>query len=218
MQRRRLLAWGLTWGAGGLLLGCRNYQYAHVLSDNQKDLVGSHSAGAETYNHLIDESVAKLLARHEIGALPTSGENAASNPAICFVGVENKSAEELGDWKDLIYQQIDQHISASQHFRLISPRYVNAALRESRLRPDALFLPQNMRTFAAQMETQGQPFDYLLYATLNSGTTNKNASYQRDYILTLEMVEIQSGSYDKESATLRKGYHKSPLGKLWHYN
>ena len=29
---------------------------------------------------------------------------------ICFVGVENKSAEELGDFKEQIYQQIDTQI------------------------------------------------------------------------------------------------------------
>ncbi len=52
-------------------------------------------------------------------------------------------------------------------------------------------------------------FDFLLYATLTSGTTRENKDYQRDYLLTMEMVNLQNGQYDKESATLTKGYHHS---------
>ena len=65
---------------------------------------------------------------------------------------------------------------------------------------------------------EGQPFDYLLFAKLTSGTTEKNANYQRDYLLTLEMVNVNTGDFDKESATIRKGYHRSRLGKLRNYN
>jgi hypothetical protein len=75
-------------------------------------------------------------------------------------------------------------------------------------------IPENLRTFAAVLEQQGQPFEYMLYATITSGTTQNNADYQRDYLLTLELVNIQTGEYDKESAKLRKGYYKSRLGKL----
>ena len=63
----------------------------------------------------------------------------------------------------------------------------------------------------------GQPFDYLLYAKLTSGTTNQNGDYQRDYLLTLELVNIHNGEFDKESARLRKGYHKTWLGKVLKY-
>ncbi len=53
---------------------------------------------------------------------------------------------------------------------------------------------------------------------LTSGTTESNHDYQRDYVLTLEVVDVQSGAYDKESAKVRKGYHKSRLGKWRKYN
>ena len=62
----------------------------------------------------------------------------------------------------------------------------------------------------------GQPFDYLLYATLTSGTTHDNKDYQRDYLLTLEMVNVRTGQYDKESAQLDKGYNVSAGAKLSH--
>jgi hypothetical protein len=95
---------------------------------------------------------------------------------------------------------------------------VAVGLKETRLRPDDLFMPDNARVFAAVLEQQGQPFDYLLFAKLTSGTTHDNHDYQRDYLLTLELVDLQTGQYDKESARIRKGYHKSRLGKLRKYN
>ena len=190
--------------------GCRGHQYAHVLDPHQQDMVGSHVAGAETFKPLIDESVARLLARHETGMRAVSFEPAGVQPMrICFVGVENRSAEEIGDFKDQIYEHIDTQMVNSDRFHPISRRFVEAAMRETRLRPDELLLPQPRRHFAAVLERDGQPVDFLLFATITSGTTRNNESYQRDYLLTLELVNVQTGDYDKESATLRKGYHKT---------
>jgi hypothetical protein len=180
-------------------------------------MVGSHAAGAETFNPLVDEAVAKLLSRQEtVFQTASAGElpPPVGQKTICFVGVENKSAEELGDFREQLYEQIDAQILASQKYHPISRRYVDAALRQSRLRPDSLVIPENLRMFVAVLEQQGQPFDYLLYATITSGTTHDNADYQRDYQLTLEMLNIHTGHYDKESAKIRKGYHKTMLGKL----
>jgi hypothetical protein len=201
------------------MAGCRSSQYAHVIRDDQSDLVGSHSAGAETYNPLINEAVARLLDRQERQLHPASfngGPPVAKR--ICFIGVENHSIEELGDFKEQIYEQIDAQILASPHFQPINRRYVEAGLFEARLRPDSLFMPQNMQKFTAAMQREGHPFDYLMFAKLTSGTTDSNGDYQRDYVLTLEVVDVQSGTYDKESAKIRKGYHKSRLGKWRNYN
>lgn len=204
------------------LAGCRGHQYAQVLRPDQKDMVGSHEAGAETFNPLIDTAVAQLLGRQAGGfqsASYTPGQpTPAGPPAICFVGVENKSAEAIGDFKDQIYQQIDTRIVQSGTFRAVSRRFVDAGLQQTRLRPDSLFVPANMRTFVESLEQMGQPFDYLLYATITSGTTEANQNYQRDYLLTLELVNIHNGQYDKESATVRKGYHRSALGAVKSYN
>ncbi len=201
--------------------GCRGHQYAHVLTKEQ-DLVGSHNAGAETWNPLVDESVTKILGRAMPNAVQPTGynpEDPACGPAtICFVGVENKSIEELADFKDQIYERIDSGISNASQFRTVSRRMVDAALHETRMRPDALFLPQNRDLFAAVLGRQGTPVDYLLFATITSGTTDRNSSYQRDYLLTLEMVNLHSGEFYKESATLRKGYHKTRGGKWWNYS
>jgi hypothetical protein len=224
MNRERLLArrsFLLLGGAGICFhLGCRGHQYGHVLRDDQNDMVGSHTAGAETYNHLIDDAVAQLLGR-QMSAFQPASVSVDGMPApcrICFIGVENKSVEELGDFKEQIYQQIDTQILQAGAFQLISKRFVDAGLRDTRLRPDSLFVPSNMRLFTEYMEQIGQPFDHLLYATITSGTTENNHSYQRDYLLTLEMVNVGTGQYDKQSAKIRKGYHRSRLGALKNYN
>jgi hypothetical protein len=198
--------------------GCKGHQYAHVLDPQQKDMVGSHEAGAETYKPLIDEAVARLLVRHETGMQSVSYSPGLAQPMrICFVGVENKSVEAIGDFKDQIYQHIDTQLVNSERFHPVSRRFVEAAMRETRARPDELMLPQYRRAFAAVLERDGQPVDFLLFATITSGTTRNNQSYQRDYLLTLELVNVETGDYDKESAQLRKGYHKSKLGAAKNY-
>lgn len=200
-------------------VGCRGYQYGHLIKSDQADMVGSHAAGSEVYNPLVEEAVGRLLGACETlpaGALEPNGM--ANTRKICFVGVENKSAEELADFKDQIYQMIDAQINRSGHFEAVSRRMVDAALIETRLRPDALLVPSNMQLFTTVLQRQGQPIDYLLYATLTSGTTQRNSSSQRNYLLTLEIVDTRTGTYRKEQAEIRKGYHKSPLGKLANYS
>ncbi len=45
------------------MTGCASHQYGHILASDDQDMVGSHAAGAATWNPLVDESVAKLLGR-----------------------------------------------------------------------------------------------------------------------------------------------------------
>lgn len=180
-------------------------------------MIGSHEAGAETFNSLVDESVSKLLGR-QCSPGVESPNGAAMGKRICFVGVENVSSEDIGDFKDQLHEQIDTAISSSGQFQPISARYVENGLRELRMMPDDLMQPAKLRSFTAMMEQDGQPFDYLLFARLTSGTTTNNKSYQRDYLLTLELVDLQTGQYDKESAKVRKGYHNTRVGKFRKYN
>lgn len=204
MDRRAFF--GLTGLALTGLAGCRSGPSAEVISHDKKDMVGTTAAGAETYKPLIDESLGKLLARHSAA----TGVQAVGGPApskrICFVGVENKSSEELGDFKEQITQIIDTKINNSGVFMQISSRFAAAGMQKARLRPDELLIRDNQRKFSQIMETDGQPFDFLLFATLTSGTTMGNNTKQKDYMLTLDLVDIRNGTSDKESASLRKGY------------
>lgn len=199
--------------------GCRSMQFARVMAPGEDGMIGSHQAGQETFTPLVNDAVAKLLARHVESAVQQVAYVEGTEPLppptkrICFVGVENKSAEEIGDFKEQIYQAIDARILESQVFQSVNRRFVDAGLRDTRLRPDQLLIPEHMRAFTAHMDQQGQPIDYLLYATITSGTTQENRDYQRDYLLTLELVDVRTGAYDKQSAELSKGYHHSRLGR-----
>jgi hypothetical protein len=216
MNRRQFLsrsATALLGGAAVAGVGCRGTPQARVLKDDKEDLVGTRAAGSETFKPLIEEAVGKLLARHG-PAIQTVAGPLPTPKRVCFVGLENKSTEDLGDFKDQIIQIIDNHIIQSKVFQPISMRFVQRGLQEARLRPDDLFMPDKRRLFLAVMEQSGQPFDYLLFATLTSGTTQGNGNFQRDYLLTLDLIDIQTGAPDKEIAKVRKGYHSSRLNML----
>lgn len=206
--------------------GCRSHRYAHILTPEDTDLVGSHQAGAAVWNPLVDEAVAKLLSRcpavqpvsyDAAGTLPPPAHQPPGPATVCFVGIENKSAEEMLDFKDQLYERIDSQINGQAGFRSVSRRMVDAALQSTRLRPDSLFVPHNRELFAAALGQAGSPVDHLLYARITSGTTERNKTTQRDYLLTLELVDLHSGQYFKESATIRKGYHNNRGGKWWNY-
>jgi peptidoglycan-synthase activator LpoB len=196
-----------------MALGCRGTQYARVIKPGEKEMIGSHQAGQETFRPLVEEAVTKLVAKHAIPPYMqvSAGPELLPPPKmrVCFVGVENKTAEEIGDFKEQIFETIDSRLLECGTCTPVSRRYVEAGLRELRLRPDQLFVPDNLHMFAGLMAQQGQPFDYLLFAKLTSGTTRENRDYQRDYELTLELVDIRSGEQDKQTAMLSKGYHHS---------
>lgn len=211
MDRRLFLTQAALLAAAGLA-GCKANQFAKVRKPGEGDMVGSHQAGAETFKPLVDQATAELLSRHcpqiaPVGTMPPPPLK------ICFVGVENCSAEEIGDFKDQIYECIDAKILQSQVFQPVSKRFVEAGLAQTRLRPEQLFVPDNMRAFTAVMQQQGQMFDALLYAKITSGTTRENKDYQRDYLLTLELVDVHNGSSDKQNATISKGYYHSRPAK-----
>lgn len=236
MDRRKFLQFCTLAAVTSAATGCAGRQYGHLLTSNDTDMVGSHQAGAAVWNPLVDEAVAKLLGRCDAGVVtpagftPTFGEGelpvgagmAGSGlqlgPAtVCFIGLENKSAEELIDFKEQLYERIDAQVNGATNFRMVSRRMIDAALLETRMRPDSLFMPGNRELFAAALGRQGSPIDFLLYGKITSGTTERNSSSQRDYLLTLEIVNIHTGDAIKESAEIRKGYHKNRTGKWWNY-
>ncbi|MDO4569339.1 MAG: penicillin-binding protein activator LpoB [Planctomycetia bacterium] len=193
-----------------ILVGCKS-QTGTVLRPGAKELSGSHKAGQEVFDPLVQEAVGRLLSAEAM----RGGFSAAPGPkTICFVGVENHSAEELADYKEQLYEMIDSSISSSGQYTSISRRYVEPALRKERFRLDDLFEPEKQRLLQAALEREGQPFEYLLFAKLTSGTTKDNRDMQRDYRLTLELVNINDGSSIKESCDLSKAYNVSLRAKM----
>jgi len=203
---------------GILFIGCKGTQ-ARVMNRGEADMVGSNRAGAEVYNPMVLSTVNKLLAR--AAAEPIQQVSYPGAPAVhtgkrkvCFIALENLSVEELGDFKEHIKSAILEGISQSDQFEIVSDRAVTAGLRALSLRADDLFMPENRRMFVSVMGQGGTPVNYLLFAKITSGTTESNRDMQRDYKLTLELVDTQTFVPILESTPMRKEYNNSVKGKV----
>ncbi|MBN2490748.1 MAG: penicillin-binding protein activator LpoB [Planctomycetes bacterium] len=184
-----------------MISGCRTPQ-GRIMGEEEQDYVGAKTAGSATFDRLIEETVTKLLNRQ------SAAQRALGQLKVAFLGVENKSIEDLGDFQEQIYEQIDTSINNSNRYRTVSDRFVNAALRDTRLRAEELFLPKQRREFIQTLEASGNPVEFLLFAKLTSGTTRGDDVKQRAYMLTLELVDVETGFNDKESTRVRKAYTK----------
>ncbi|MDR2754494.1 MAG: penicillin-binding protein activator LpoB [Planctomycetaceae bacterium] len=201
-----------------LICGCRGTQ-ARLMRSGESDNVGSDRAGAEVYNPMVREAVGKLLARAAGEPIQQVTFNNSMMPVplkrkVCFISLENASVEELGDFKEHIKTAILEKVSESDQFEIVSDRAVTAGLRTLSLRPDDLFIEENMRMFTGAMGRGGTPVDYLLFAKITSGTTEINRDMQRDYKLSLELVNTQTFTQIIESMPMRKEYNRSVKGKI----
>lgn len=189
------------------------------MHSGESDNVGSDRAGAEVYNPMVREAVGKLLARAAVEPIRQVAFNNGMMPEmpkrkVCFISLENAGIEELGDFKEHIRMAILEKISESDQFEMVSDRAVTAGLRTLSLRPDNLFLEENMRMFTSVMGRGGTPVDYLLFAKITSGTTEVNHDMQRDYKLSLELINTQTFTQLIESMPMRKEYNHSLKGKI----
>ena len=175
---------------------------ARIMTEDEGDLVGDSAAGSAAYSRLISESVDKLLVGHSAAA------GGLEPLKVAVLDVENRGIEELLDWQEQIYDLIATAVNQSGRYRTISQRFVHAALRENRLRPDELFLPAKRRLFMQTLETNANPVDVLLFPTLTTGTTRASGQKQRDYSLTLELVDVERGYDERVSTKLRKAYNR----------
>ena len=189
------------------------------MHNNELDKVGSNRAGAEVYTPMVQHATGKLLGRAAMEPIQQVGYQTGPHfptgkRKVCFISLENKSVEELGDFKEHIQSAILENISSSDQFEVVSDRAVTAGLRALSLRADDLFMEENMRMFTSAMGRGGTPVDYLLFAKITSGTTESNRDMQRDYKLTLELVNTQTFVPIIESTPVRKEYNNSVKGKV----
>lgn len=215
-QRRRfLLGIGSTLFLSTTLFGCRGNTAARVMNPWEQSGVGSDKAGGEVYTPLVASTTDKILARAQ--ELPVQANNFAGPQRykICFVGIENLSGEELHDHKENINATITQRIVESQQFEVLHERAVAAGLHQLGYRSDELFLPDKRRRFAELMGQSGNPVDFVLFAKMTSGTTQMNKDMQREYRLTMELVDLNSASSPiSEYCLISKEYNKSAAGKM----
>jgi len=190
----------LLWA--GLAVGCESTR-GRIMGDEEQDLVGNRKAGAPTYDRLVEGAVQKMLGLHRAEIEPKGPMK------IAFMGVENKGIEEMVDAKAQMEELISTSVNRSGVYRTISERFVRRALREIRAGLDDLLLPEYRRRFLAVLEQQQMPADCLLFATLTTlSTGGQDEMRQRNYMLTLEMIDVGSGWSDKVSTRIRKEYNR----------
>ena len=184
-----------------LVFGCNGSPKGRVKSGDEGDLVGDRTAGAETYNALIEEATRKLLDA-EAARFPEGGVR-----KICFVGIENRGAEELGDIRESTNQIIETVIFQAKRYRMIAQSYVTHVLQVTGMHAGDLHLDAGREKFLGVLRKEGQDPDYLLWAIYTTLSTSGDKERQRDYLLTLELVDAASGELvQKETARVRKAY------------
>ncbi|MBP3556784.1 MAG: hypothetical protein J6K20_03650 [Thermoguttaceae bacterium] len=122
--------------------------------------------------------------------------NGKQNATLCFLGVSGKG--DLGGLSEAARQQIE----TSSSFRLLEKSAVQAALKESDVRANNLFIPAERKKFVAAL---GEPVDYLLAGYVEKGsvpTDGANVSAAQNdeasenakkvKIFKLELVELET--------------------------
>lgn len=122
--------------------------------------------------------------------------NGKQNATLCFLGVSGKG--DLGGLSEAARQQIE----TSSSFRLLEKSAVQAALKESDVRANNLFIPTERKKFVAAL---GEPVDYLLAGYVERGTvppvdanntdaSNADASENgpKVKVFKLELVELET--------------------------
>jgi hypothetical protein len=123
------------------------------------------------------------------------------------VGIENRGAEELGDIRDSTNQIIETVIFQAKRYDMIGQRYVDHGLQVNSMRAEDLFLHDGREKFVAVLRADGQDPDYLLWAVYTTLSTEGDKERQRDYLLTLELIDARSGRLmQKETSRVRKAY------------
>ncbi len=174
--------------AASLAAGCAGPS-ARVKAEDEGTLVDVRKAGTETYKTLIRRGVEELLAENKIQL-----ENAAKKPLIAFVGVENKSSEELGEFRAAMDTEITTALVNSRIYSMISMRAVDAAKRASNIRTvDDLSTAGPREAFKSVLNKDGQAPEYLLFGECTTMTSSGNKAKERTYQLTLQLMDSSSG-------------------------
>jgi len=171
-----------------------------IMSETEAGYVGTKNAGAATFDRLIETTVEKLFQRHkdEFGATKTIH--------VAFVDVINKTDRELGPARDDMVQLIETKINHFPGYKTVSGYFVGAALRETRLTAENLFIPKHRATFLSVLESSKNPAEALLFAVVTNVRTEGHEVTQVNYTLTLELVDAVTGANFKETTRVRKAY------------
>lgn len=181
-----------------LTTGCTGTR-GRVMSADEGTLVGARRAGQEVYDSLVRKTVAKIL--------DDTAAKKFVQGRVAFVGIENSSAEELGDHRDSIFQKIDTLLVNSNRFSMVSKRAVDAALTEVGMAPGDLFLKGGKEEFVKILRSESQEPQYLMWGVMTTSSVDGGGGVRQvNYQLTLEMTNLQTAEYSKQMSEERKTY------------
>ncbi len=198
-MRHRLTSFVLfTWI--GASLGCS--PAAWIKAEDEPDLVDARQGGIVVFDQL-SHVTHRLLENHQ------ATQRSQGKMRVAFIGVENRSAEEIRDIRDALYEVIDTILVNEEAYVPINQRYVDEAMRSAGMRPESLFLRDGRERFIDAVSREGIVPDYLLFAIITSMTSVGVSQDQRNYQLTLELVDANTGeTVAKETGRVRKGFNK----------
>ena len=154
---------------------------------------------SEPWEPVVRSMLTQLLNRAENPGKSTLVTGERRKNRIAFPFIENRSCEEIGAFGDLIYRKLELILTGSDCVELVNSRAVRAGFQQAGVRPDDLYTPSARQKFASVMEQQRECIDYYLHASVTDGTFRSNQKYHRDELLTLELMDIETGQTDKES-------------------
>jgi hypothetical protein len=183
-----------------------------VMSADEASMVGAEGAGSEVYNSTVRSVLQKCMDEHSQKFL----HNADGKWAVALVDIDNKGAEEMGDFKEAVRSNLADVLINSEMYTWIDEEYVNAALNETRVMPTQLFLEEPRQKFLSVVGKRGKLPSVLLFARVTTQTTKGSKDIlgrresERTYQLELRFVDAQTGETvtSKKSDPVRKAYAK----------
>lgn len=186
----------------GLFLGCGGEPRGRIMGEGEDNLVDARRLGAAGYDIVVDKALNELFMKWS-----ANQAGAIQKLKVVYMGLDNRTNEELGSWRDQINAIISNQINAAGSFIDIDyDLFVKPALREAGVGPKDLVIPKNFRAFAQVLERRDRPLDFLLFAQLTQGNTRAGPLRQSDYLLTLTLLNPETGVPIKAAGDLRKEY------------
>jgi hypothetical protein len=190
--------------ASFLAAGCAGPS-ARVKSGDEGDLVDVRRGCTETYKELIRKGVLEILTAHR-----SKLGGAAEKPVVAFVGVDNKSSEELGEFRAAMDNEIETALVESDLYSMVSMEAVKAAKSEANIgNISQLTVGRTREAFMAVLNKDGHPPQYILFGQVTTMTSSGNEARERTYQLKLQMMDSSSGIIQSQKMVeMRKEYTK----------
>lgn len=176
---------------------------ARMKTDDEGTLVDVSKGGTETYKELIRKGVLSLLESHR--KVLAGG---AERPLLAFVGIQNKSSEELGEFREAMSNEIETALVESGLYQVISMEAVNAAKRESNLRDVSdLTVARPREAFLSVLNKDGRAPQYILFGVSTTMSSQGISERERTYQLKLQMMDSSNGIVQTQKMVeVRKAY------------